>query len=171
VLARPCICLLSIFKVTWNPAGSLPRWHVHGLWGWLERVDGAVGEVACAGQERAGAGAWQQVWSDLGRAPRTIDAYGRGLSEFLLVCERQGIDPVAASRADVAVYVRDLTSRPSLRGVNVVAIDAAAGEAAVDPRRGRVAAAAGGGRGQVRGAGLQDRDCIGEQRGLLPRGR
>jgi integrase/recombinase XerD len=70
---------------------------------------------------------WLQVWADLGRAPRTIDAYGRGLSEFLLLCERQGIDPVAASRADVAVFVRDLTSRPSLRGANVVAIDSGVG--------------------------------------------
>lgn len=31
-----------------------------------------------------------QVWSDLGRATRTIDAYGRGLAEFLMVCEREG---------------------------------------------------------------------------------
>ena len=70
---------------------------------------------------------WLQVWADLGRAPRTIDAYGRGLSEFLLTCERQGVDPVMASRADVAVFVRELTSRPSLRGMNVVAIDSGAG--------------------------------------------
>ena len=28
---------------------------------------------------------WLQVWSDLGRAPRTIDAYARGLSEYLLM--------------------------------------------------------------------------------------
>lgn len=71
--------------------------------------------------------AWLQVWADLGRAPRTIDAYGRGLSEFLLTCERQGVDPAVAGRADVAVFVRELTSRPSARGANVVAIDSGAG--------------------------------------------
>ena len=26
---------------------------------------------------------WLQVWTDLGRAPRTIDAYARGLAEYL----------------------------------------------------------------------------------------
>ena len=45
---------------------------------------------------------WLRVWTDLGRATRTIDAYARGLAEFLEVCERDGVDPVTASRADVA---------------------------------------------------------------------
>jgi integrase/recombinase XerD len=73
------------------------------------------------------AAVWLQVWTDPGRAPRTIDAYARGLAEYLLMCEREGIDPVAANRAHVAVFVRELTSRPSLRGANVVAIDSGAG--------------------------------------------
>jgi integrase len=73
------------------------------------------------------AATWLQVWSDLGRAPRTIDAYGRGLSEYLLVCEREGVDPVAATRVSVAVFVRDLTSRPPHRGANVVSIDSGTG--------------------------------------------
>jgi site-specific recombinase XerD len=70
---------------------------------------------------------WLKVWTDLGRAARTVDAYARGLAEFLDVCERNGVDPVAASRADVAVFVRELTSRPSRHGVNVVAIDSGSG--------------------------------------------
>jgi integrase/recombinase XerD len=70
---------------------------------------------------------WLQVWADLGRAPRTIDAYARGLAEFLEVCERDGVDPVSANRAQVAVFVRELTSRPSRRGTNVVALDSGAG--------------------------------------------
>ncbi|WP_424532797.1 tyrosine-type recombinase/integrase [Sphaerisporangium viridialbum] len=70
---------------------------------------------------------WLQVWADLGRAPRTIDAYARGLAEYLEACEREGVDPVSANRAHVAVYVRELTSRPSKRGVNVVSIDSGAG--------------------------------------------
>ena len=44
-----------------------------------------------------------RIWADLGRAPRTIDAYARGLAEYLQVCERDGIDPVAATRAQVGV--------------------------------------------------------------------
>jgi len=38
-----------------------------------------------------------------------------------------GIDPVAASRAQVAVFVRELTTRPSRRGANVVTLDSVAG--------------------------------------------
>lgn len=70
---------------------------------------------------------WLQVWVDLGRAPRTIDAYARGLAEFLQVCEDHGIDPVAANRADVAVFVRELTGRASRRGTNVTSIDSGCG--------------------------------------------
>jgi hypothetical protein len=58
---------------------------------------------------------WLQVWTDLGRAPRTINAYARGLAGYLEMCERDGIDPLAAGRADVARFVRELTERPSRR--------------------------------------------------------
>lgn len=73
------------------------------------------------------AATWLQIWADLGRAPRTIDAYARGLTEYLLMCEREGVDPGTANRAHVAVFVRELTSRPGLRAANVVAIDSGAG--------------------------------------------
>ncbi|WP_281391115.1 site-specific integrase [Streptosporangium album] len=63
----------------------------------------------------------------MGRAPRTIDAYARGLAEYLLVCERDGIDPVAANRLHVAAFVKELSTRPSRRGANVVALDSGAG--------------------------------------------
>ena len=75
----------------------------------------------------ARAAEWLRIWADLGRAPRTIDAYARGLVEYLQVCERDGIDPLAANRAQVAAFVRDLTGRPSRRGGNVVALDSGAG--------------------------------------------
>jgi integrase len=70
---------------------------------------------------------WLRIWADLGRAPRTIDAYARGLAEFLLVCEGQEIDPVVATRGQIALFVRELRSRPSRRGSNVVALDSGAG--------------------------------------------
>ncbi len=75
----------------------------------------------------ARAAEWLGIWADLGRAPRTIDAYGRGLAEYLHVCERDGVDPLAATRAQVGAFVRELTTRPSRRGVNVVALDSGAG--------------------------------------------
>ena len=62
-----------------------------------------------------------------GAAPRTIDAYARGLAEYLQVCEREGVDPVTANRAHVAVFVRELTSRLSRHGANVVSIDSGSG--------------------------------------------
>jgi integrase/recombinase XerD len=70
---------------------------------------------------------WLSIWADLGRAPRTIDAYARGLAEYLEGCERNGVDPVAATRAEVAAFVRELRTRPSRRGANVVALDSGAG--------------------------------------------
>jgi site-specific recombinase XerD len=70
---------------------------------------------------------WLGIWADLGRSPRTIDAYGRGLAEYLQVCERDGVDPLAATRAQVGAFVRELTTRPGRRGANVVALDSGAG--------------------------------------------
>lgn len=70
---------------------------------------------------------WLRIWTDLGRAPRTIDAYARGLAEYLLVCDREGIDPIVATRAQIALFVRELRTRPSRRGTNVVALDSGSG--------------------------------------------
>jgi integrase/recombinase XerD len=69
---------------------------------------------------------WLGIWADLGRAPRTIDAYARGLAEYLEACERNEVDPVAATRAQVAAFVRELRTRPGRRGGNVVALDSGA---------------------------------------------
>jgi integrase/recombinase XerD len=73
------------------------------------------------------AAGWLRMWTDLGRAPRTIDAYGRGLAEFLEMCEREGVDPLTATRAHIGAYVRELAERPSRRGANVVSIDSGSG--------------------------------------------
>jgi integrase/recombinase XerD len=75
----------------------------------------------------ARAAEWLQVWADLGRAPRTIDAYARGLAEYLQLCECDGIDPATATRAHVARFVGYLRARPGPRGENVVALDSGVG--------------------------------------------
>src|SRR6202171_1828441 len=59
---------------------------------------------------------WLQIWTDLGRAPRTMDAYSRGLAEYLQVCEREGIDPLAAPRAAVALLWRGVAKLRWTRG-------------------------------------------------------
>ena len=73
------------------------------------------------------AAAWLKLQVQLGLAPRTIDAYGRALADYLTVCERDGIDPLVADRAEIAHYVHDLAHRPGRRGPNVVAIDSGVG--------------------------------------------
>lgn len=70
---------------------------------------------------------WLRVWADLGRAPRTVEAYARALAEFLLSCENASVDPLAATRADIASYVRELRSRPSRRGANVLSFESGVG--------------------------------------------
>jgi integrase/recombinase XerD len=67
---------------------------------------------------------WQQ---DLVRSPRTVDAYGRSLVDYLRFCERNDMDVVGAGRAEIAGYVRDLRERPGRHGQNVVALDSGAG--------------------------------------------
>jgi integrase/recombinase XerD len=44
-----------------------------------------------------------------------------------LLVPGKGIDPLTATRAHVAMFVRELTSRPSRRGTNVVALDSGSG--------------------------------------------
>lgn len=70
---------------------------------------------------------WLRIWAGLGRAPRTIDAYARGLAEYLALCERDGIDPLVAGKAQVATFVRELTSRPGRHGESTVSLDSGVG--------------------------------------------
>jgi hypothetical protein len=66
---------------------------------------------------------WPGTWVSR-RAPwATIDAYACGLAEYLETRERDGTDPLTATRAHVAGFVRELRTRPSRRGRNVMAFD------------------------------------------------
>ena len=49
--------------------GSVPAVEFEEKWPVLGRHELAAG--------------WLRIWTDLGRAPRTIDAYARGLAEYL----------------------------------------------------------------------------------------
>jgi site-specific recombinase XerD len=70
---------------------------------------------------------WIRVQAELGLAPRTLEAYARGLVDYLTVCRRHEIDPLNAGRAEIARYVRDLVERPSRRGPTIVSIDSGVG--------------------------------------------
>jgi integrase/recombinase XerD len=59
--------------------------------------------------------AWLSMRANLGQAPRTLDAYARGLAEYLAFSEASGIDPLAARREHIALFIRHLTDRPLQR--------------------------------------------------------
>ena len=71
--------------------------------------------------------AWLQMQANLQLAPKTIDAYGRCLGDFLAFCVRQHIVPETVSREQVALYVQDLATRPNPRGANILSIDSGTG--------------------------------------------
>ncbi len=58
---------------------------------------------------------WVEIQQKLLRAPKTIDAYARGLNDFLEVCQRRGVPLESATKSDIAFYVEDLAARPRLR--------------------------------------------------------
>lgn len=61
------------------------------------------------------AAAWLRIQADLGLAPRTLDAYGRALDDFLSMCHRAQIKPDIAGRTEIARYVRHLREQTSRR--------------------------------------------------------
>ncbi len=71
--------------------------------------------------------AWLQLQANLQLASKTIDAYGRGLDDFLRFCAAQGIVADEVSRGEVALYVADLARRPHRRGARIVHADSRAG--------------------------------------------
>jgi site-specific recombinase XerD len=70
---------------------------------------------------------WLLLQRDLGRSPRTIDAYARSLVDFLRFSARHRVDVVDAGRVEIAAYVRDLRERPGRYGANVLELDSGAG--------------------------------------------
>src|SRR6266852_4929269 len=58
---------------------------------------------------------WLVVQKKLLRAPKTIDAYARGLNDFLLVCARFAVRAESATKGDIASYVGEMACRPRPR--------------------------------------------------------
>ncbi|HBY98173.1 MAG TPA: integrase [Chloroflexi bacterium] len=70
---------------------------------------------------------WLEIQHTLGLATNTIEAYARGLDDFLRWCKKVRVDAVKAGRAEVAGFIGDLRTRPSPRGANVVSIESGVG--------------------------------------------
>src|SRR5216683_4592211 len=66
---------------------------------------------------------WLQIQSDLGLAQNTIEAYGRGLGEYLRFIRDLEIAPAKAGREIIATYVRSLRARPGATRGKVISID------------------------------------------------
>lgn len=71
--------------------------------------------------------AWLVLQANLGLAANTIEAYGRGLEEYLAFSATKDVPVITAMKDHIAAYVRDLTSRPNRRGANIVVLDSGAG--------------------------------------------
>ena len=71
--------------------------------------------------------AWLQVQGNLQLAPKTIDAYGRSLNDFLAFCERHKIVPEDVTREYITLYVNDLATRPNPKGANILHLESGAG--------------------------------------------
>lgn len=71
---------------------------------------------------------WLPIQHNLGLAPNTVEAYGRGLEDYLSFSQRRGFPPSpAATREHIAAYVHNLSTRPNSRGSNVLLLDSGAG--------------------------------------------
>src|ERR1700694_662789 len=62
--------------------------------------------------------AWLQMQAHLQLAPKTIDAYGRCLNDYLAFCAKQHVIPETITHEQVALYVHDLATRPHRLGAN-----------------------------------------------------
>lgn len=58
---------------------------------------------------------WLQFTANIGRAPNTIDAYGRAVEDHLRFCAAEGTDPLVARADTVASWIRSMLDRPLRR--------------------------------------------------------
>ena len=70
---------------------------------------------------------WLQRQAHLQLAPKTVDAYGRCLNDYLSFCARYSVQPEAVTREQVALYVQDLAHRPNPKGANMLSLESGRG--------------------------------------------
>lgn len=70
---------------------------------------------------------WLESQVLLGLARNTVEAYARGVQDFIEYCKRAGICAPLATREEVACYVGELRRRPNPKGSKVVSLDSGAG--------------------------------------------
>ena len=70
---------------------------------------------------------WIETQVLLGMAPNTVDAYARGVQDFLAFCEGARILATEATRDQVAEYVGELRRRPNPRAAKSLLVDSQVG--------------------------------------------
>jgi integrase/recombinase XerD len=70
-----------------------------------------------------------QAWllTNINLAPNTIDAYGRGLEDYLSFCARNNFDPRADKKEQIALWINDLNNRPNIRCPNELSLGVSPG--------------------------------------------
>jgi integrase/recombinase XerD len=63
---------------------------------------------------------WLQIQANLQLRPNTVDAYGRGLNDYLDFCARNQVKPETITREQFSWYVHDLATRPNPKGANIL---------------------------------------------------
>ncbi len=63
---------------------------------------------------------WLQIQANLQLRPNTIDAYGRGLNDYLDFCARHQVRPETITHEHFSLYVQDLVTRPHPKGTNIL---------------------------------------------------
>jgi site-specific recombinase XerD len=67
-------------------------------------------------EQHAEARRWLQFTANIGRAPNTVDAYGRSMEDHLAFCLTVGAEPETARPDVVAEWIGDMHQRPNPRG-------------------------------------------------------
>lgn len=65
---------------------------------------------------------WLQFTANIGRAPNTVDAYGRALQDYLTFCATSYTDPITARADVIAAWIGDMRRRPNLHGGDKVGL-------------------------------------------------
>jgi site-specific recombinase XerD len=66
---------------------------------------------------------WLQIQRDLGLAQNTVEAYGRGLEEYLRFVRALQIDPSQVGGEIIASYIHNLRARPGATRGDMISID------------------------------------------------
>lgn len=83
-------------------------------------------------EEHEHARRWLQFTANIGRAPNTIDAYGRAVDDHLRFCRLVGGDPLTIRADVVAAWIGDMFQRLNPRSAKLVHLDSGAGLAKRD---------------------------------------